>query len=310
MLQGHQQATRPGRFELKGPRGLCAPTSQPGWLSKALRGLFKVDSQVPCQVFWPNGSDGGPGIGGLEAGSGGAGQPNGERLASPSLPEGAGGLWLICECPGKPALPSCTCCKLTQLSVHTQLPPCAGSRLRGQVCTGRASVAPKTQTHERKLGDGENPAGIQEAERGASEKALQELTAGLGDEPGRPEEKGVRGAGAFRAKLPKQHGVPGTRGKVEWGRHRRAEPDHLLGVMKRSLLSPSPQRRTDLDLVCGAVDWGGRRTSEPGQGDGILSEVGKGVVKVTLPSGSWVGVDGDEELTSHILMTGGSVPAS
>lgn len=47
--------------------------------------------------------------------------------------------------------------------------------------------------------------------------------------------------------------------------------------MKRSLLSPSPQRRTDLDLVCGAVDWGGRRTSEPGQGDGILSEVGKGV---------------------------------
>ena len=55
---------------------------------------------------------------------------------------------------------------------------------------------------------------------------------------------------------------------------------------------------------------GGRRTSEPGQGDGILSEVGKGVVKVTLPSGSWVSVDGDEELTSHILMTGGSVPAS
>lgn len=31
---------------------------------------------------------------------------------------------------------------------------------------------------------------------------------------------------------------------------------------------------------------------------------------LTLPSGSWVGVYGDEELTSHIVMTGGSVPAS
>lgn len=143
MLQGLQQATRPGRFELKGPRGLCAPTSQPGWLAEALGELFKVDSQVPCQGFWPNRSDGGPGIGGLEAGSGGAGQPNGERLASPSLPEGAGGLWLICERPGKPGLPSCTCCQLTQLSVHTQLPPCAGNGLRGRSVHGSSLSGPK-----------------------------------------------------------------------------------------------------------------------------------------------------------------------
>lgn len=72
---------------------------------------------------------------------------------------------MICECPAKPGLMSSTCCQLTHLSAHIQLPPCVQVDSGAGVWAGGASGAPKTQTHERKLCDGDHPAGIREADR-------------------------------------------------------------------------------------------------------------------------------------------------
>lgn len=56
----HGWAVELRAFELGGPRGLRAPTSQPGWLSEALRGLARDSGPTGLRgtlesVFWKQG---------------------------------------------------------------------------------------------------------------------------------------------------------------------------------------------------------------------------------------------------------------